>query len=72
MHVLHFVTPSTDIIQEVKELVAAAVANTKLKEAVMKFMKPPNTYEKLNDLSAYVRTRSKYHLSLTHVNIAPS
>ena len=47
-------TLCSGIYEEAKKWVKPFVSNQKLKEAFMTYTKPPRTYERLNDLSAYV------------------
>ena len=43
------------MLDEIKNWVGPFRVNTKLQDALTTYMKPPQAYERLNDLSSYVR-----------------
>ena len=42
------------MLEEIKKWVGPFRANTKLQDALTTYLKPPQAYERLNDLSSYV------------------
>ena len=47
--------PVIGVLEEVKDWVSPIRANKKLYDAFLKYIKPPQTFERLNEISSYVR-----------------